>query len=100
MSLRRLRRSSINLLIGTLAALVLLTGIPVLHAQTSVSAGTILGTVTDPSGAVVSDAKVKITNLGTSQVITTATSSAGTYNSGSLIPGNYRVRVEAKGFRT
>ncbi|PYX09986.1 MAG: hypothetical protein DMG88_04525, partial [Acidobacteria bacterium] len=58
-----------------------------LHAQTGVSTGTILGTVTDPSGAVVPNAKVSITNKATGQVITTATSSSGT------------VKVEAKGFK-
>ena len=100
MSLRRLPRSSINLLVATFAALLLLAGTPESHAQTSVSAGTILGSVTDPSGAVVSGAKVTITNQATSRAIVTSTNSAGTYNSGSLIPGNYRVRIEAKGFRT
>ena len=70
------------------------------RAQTTVSTGTISGVVTDPSGAVVSGAKVTITNKGTSQVVNTSTNSAGAYTSGSLIPGSYKVRIEAKGFRT
>jgi hypothetical protein len=69
-------------------------------AQTTVSQGSIQGTVTDPTGAVVSGAKVTINNKGTGQVIDTKTSSAGAYNSGGLIPGDYEVRVEAKGFKT
>jgi hypothetical protein len=69
-------------------------------AQTSVSTGGIVGTVTDPTGAVVSGAKVSITNVGTNQTNTLSTTSSGLYNSGSLVPGNYKVRVEAKGFRT
>jgi hypothetical protein len=69
-------------------------------AQTSVSTGAIVGTVTDPSGAVVSSARVTITNLGTNQSANATTTSTGLYNSGSLVPGSYRVRVEAKGFRT
>ena len=68
--------------------------------QTTVSTGSIQGTVTDPSGAVVSGAKVTITNKGTGQVISTTSSSAGAYTSGALIPGEYVVRVEAKGFST
>jgi len=69
-------------------------------AQVGVSTGSVLGTVTDPSGAVISGAKVTITNKSAGQTITTTTSSAGTYTSGALIPADYVVRIEAKGFRT
>jgi hypothetical protein len=69
-------------------------------AQTSVSTGGIVGTVTDQSGAVVSGAKVTITNLGTNQAANFATTSSGLYNSGSIVPGRYKVTVEAKGFKT
>ena len=68
--------------------------------QTTISTGSIVGTVTDPQGAVVADAKVTITNKDTRQSISTATTSAGSYASGSLTPGNYSVRVEAKGFKS
>jgi hypothetical protein len=69
-------------------------------AQTTVAQGSIQGTVTDPSGAVVSGAKITITNKATGQVVNTTSSSAGAYNSGGLIPGDYTVRVEAAGFKT
>ncbi len=69
-------------------------------AQTTISTGSIVGTVTDPSGAVVNGAKVVITNKGTNQAITTTTTSSGTYASGALIPGEYLVRVEGQGFTT
>src|SRR6266478_6040797 len=69
-------------------------------AQTTISTGSIQGTVTDPSGAVVSGARISIRNHGTNQVTETTTTSAGTYASGALIPGQYTVRIEAKGFRT
>jgi hypothetical protein len=69
-------------------------------AQTTISTGSIVGTVTDPTGAVVSGAKVLITNKGTSQVIATTTTSSGTYASGALTPGEYTVRVEGQGFKT
>jgi hypothetical protein len=68
--------------------------------QTTVAQGSIQGTVTDPSGAVISGAKITITNKGSRQVSTTTSSSSGLYNSGGLIPGDYLVRVEAKGFKT
>src|SRR6266436_108243 len=73
---------------------------PVLLAQTTISTGSIVGTVADPSGAVVSGAKVTITNKGTGQVVTTTTTSTGNYASGALIPGDFTVRVEAAGFKT
>ena len=69
-------------------------------AQTTISTGSIVGTVTDPAGAVVSGAKVAITNKGTGQTITITTTSAGTFASGALTPGDYTVRVEASGFQT
>jgi hypothetical protein len=68
--------------------------------QTTISTGSIVGTVTDPSGAVVPGAKVTITNKATGQVITTTTTSTGTYTSGALTPGNYQVRFEGQGFKT
>ena len=68
-----------------LAAIVVLSSMMV--AQTTISTGSIVGTVTDPSGAVVNGAKVVITNKGTNQTIATTTTSSGTYASGALIPG-------------
>jgi hypothetical protein len=91
---------------GALLALALITLLVFLlssvaaFAQTTVAQGSIQGTITDPTGAVVSGAKVTIKNQATGAVTTTTTSSGGTYNSGGLIPGNYLVRVEAKGFKT
>ncbi len=61
--------------------------------------GTLRGQVLDPQGAAVSGAKIKITNQETSVVSNTTTSSAGTWNLPSLIPGKYSVSIEASGFR-
>ena len=69
-------------------------------AQTTISTGSIQGTVVDPSGAVVSGAKVIVSNRSTGHSITTTTNSSGVYTSGALNPGNYVVRVEAQGFKT
>jgi carboxypeptidase family protein len=81
----------------TISALLLS---PVGFAQTTVAQGSIQGSVTDPTGAVVSGAKIKISNKATGQVSTTSSTSSGAYNSGGLIPGDYVVRVEAPGFKT
>ncbi|HWT82669.1 MAG TPA: carboxypeptidase-like regulatory domain-containing protein, partial [Candidatus Methylomirabilis sp.] len=68
----------------------------------SAHAGSIdeIGTVTDPSGAVVAGAKVTITNKATSQILNLTTNAAGSYNSGPLAPGDYALRVESSGFKT
>lgn len=71
-----------------------------LFAQTTISTGSIQGSVTDPTGAVVSDAKISISNKATGRVITTKSTSAGAYTSGALTPGDYTLRVEASGFKT
>src|SRR5215471_6065719 len=69
------------------------------YGQTTVSTGSIQGSITDPTGAAVAAAQVTITGKATGQVIRTTTTSSGTYSSGALIPGDYTVRVEAQGFR-
>jgi len=81
-----------------LAAIALL--LPAMLAQTTISTGSIVGTVTDPSGAVVGGAKILIVNKGTNQTVTSTTTSSGAFSSGALIPGDYKVRVEGKGFKT
>jgi len=83
-----------------LAASLLLTianAVP-LSAQTTVGTGSIVGTVRDPSGAVISGAEITITNVATGQVVKLATNSSGSFNSGALIPADYKVLVSAKGF--
>jgi Carboxypeptidase regulatory-like domain len=67
-------------------------------AQSTVGTGSITGTVTDPTGAAVSGAKVVIINTGTGQALNLAANAGGGFASGSLDPGTYRVQVSAKGF--
>ena len=59
----------------------------------------IQGTVTDPSGAAVPNAKVTVTNQATGVSSQTTTSASGGYTVGQLPPGNYTVTVEASGFQ-
>src|SRR4051794_36068094 len=59
----------------------------------------IQGTVTDPSGAVVSGAKVTVTNQETSKSQQTTTSDEGFYRVSSLAPGTYTVTAEVAGFK-
>ena len=87
-----------NLLAGTLTLLVaalMLT--PSLLAQSLVS-GDITGTVTDPTGAVVSGATVTAKNTGTGQTVNTTSNANGTYRFALLPPGNYTITANAQGF--
>ena len=63
------------------------------------STGNVSGTVTGLRGASVSGADLTITNKITGQSAHTTTSPAGTYAVRDLIPGEYVLRVEAKGFQ-
>ena len=75
---------------------LLLVSVPAL-AQTT--AGRILGTLTDQSGAAVSGATVLVidTQRGTSRTVTS--DSTGGYAVPDLQPGTYKIRVESKGFK-
>ncbi len=73
-------------------------GVPSAFSQASISAGNIVGTVTDETGAIVPGAKVTIINKATGQQLNLTTNSSGIYNSGPLSPGEFTVRVEAQGF--
>lgn len=61
--------------------------------------GAIVGTITDPNGAVVQNAKVTATNLATNNSQEATTRSDGTYTIPALEPGNYSLKVEAQGFQ-
>jgi Carboxypeptidase regulatory-like domain/TonB dependent receptor len=67
-----------------------------LPAQTTF--GSITGTVSDPTGAVIPGIPVTVTNEGTGQQRQTTTSSTGVFNVSDLPVGPYRIHVEAPGF--
>lgn len=62
--------------------------------------GSILGTVTDPQGAAVPNAKVTVTDQRKGTSDTTTTNGDGNYSVTHLIPDIYSVSVEASGFKT
>ena len=81
----------------TLCLIVLLLMAGKVFAQAGAT-GTILGTVTDTSGAILPNVKVTITNTATNVVFHAVTSSSGDYYAPSLNPGTYVVSAEVKGF--
>lgn len=60
--------------------------------------GNIVGTVKDPTGAVVADAKVTVTDVDRGTSVITETNATGEYVSGPLRIGRYNVSVEKAGF--
>ncbi len=79
-------------------AVLLCLPAPLLLAQGG-STGTILGTVTDNSGAVIAKAGVDITNVGTNVTTHAETSSAGDFTAPYLTSGVYRIAVQSSGFQ-
>jgi hypothetical protein len=71
-----------------------------MHAQSTISSGSIQGTVRDQTGAVLPGAKVTITDKAAAHIVQVTATSSGTYASGALTPAQYTVRVEAPGFKT
>lgn len=67
--------------------------------QAQVLYGTIVGTVTDQSGAVVPNADVSAMNPQTGETRDVKSDSAGRYTIGNVVPGTYDVRVTAPGFQ-
>src|SRR5882757_2249393 len=76
--------------------IILLLAVP-FWAQTGTS--TITGTITDQNERVISGASLKLTNLATGAVREGKSNEAGIYNFEFLIPGEYRLDVEAKDFK-
>ena len=68
-------------------------------AQSLGTAGTVEGTVTDPSEAVLSGANVTLTNELTRAVITQTSGSAGEFVFAFVPPGGYTLRIELSGFK-
>ncbi len=61
--------------------------------------GSIVGTVTDPSGAVVPNSAITVTDVGTQQTRSDTTDGSGRYSVGNLAPGTYTVKAVTSGFR-
>src|SRR5438552_11559488 len=80
-------------------AIVILILIAGIHAHAQVSAGAVLGTVSDSSGALIPGVAITVTNEGTNQSRQAITSETGTYRVEPLQAGSYTVTAELSGFR-
>jgi hypothetical protein len=87
----------VKALLLSFATLLILLVAPKLSAQTP-GTGAIVGTVTDPSGALVAGAHVKVVNNGTDFSREVVTTSDGIFRCTLLPPGSYTLTIEASGF--
>ena len=70
------------------------------HVRAQAPYGRVTGRVVDSAGAVVPGATIKLTNIATNVVTTTASDSQGNYEARNLIPGRYKLVAEMTGFKT
>jgi len=89
-------RKAVGFLVA--AALLILLGTSFMTAQTQL--GTVRGTVKDPQGSSVPDAKVILRNEGTNVGLETITNADGIFLFANLVPGNYEMSIKKEGFRT
>ena len=83
--------------VGSVLLILLLISAPV-RAQDATAV--LSGTVRDPSGKGVANARISVTNAATGQSVNALTDAAGAYEARDLAPGDYEVSVSAAGFRT
>src|SRR6202790_5416505 len=81
------------------AFIVVFVTLSCLGARAQSTYGAILGSVTDSSGAAITDANVTLTNVGTSEKRSQSSGSDGLFTFVNLFPGQYRIDVEKQGFK-
>jgi outer membrane receptor protein involved in Fe transport len=86
---------SIKFLITTMFCLTI--GITQIFAQSTVTGG-ISGKVTDPQSAVIPNATVTVTNIGTNKVETVTTTEDGGFRVSNLLPGTYTIDITSGSF--
>lgn len=83
----------------SLASLVVLMGMLAAPVFAQSFYGSIVGTVTDTSGAALPGAKVTLSSVATGDHRTADSDASGNYQFSSLVPGDYQIDVEGAGFK-
>src|SRR5260370_5630383 len=89
-----------GLRLRTVVVTLLLFFVSIAPVAAQEAGGTIVGTVTDPTGAAVGSANVTIKNVATGVVRNSTTNADGVYAAPNLIPGTYEITATATGFAT
>ncbi|MFL6308266.1 MAG: TonB-dependent receptor domain-containing protein [Candidatus Sulfotelmatobacter sp.] len=95
-----MNRSACRWILRSFLVLAVSTVASILPLQAQVDTGSITGTVTDQSGAVVNGAKVTLTNEGTGAALSLTTGSDGSYTFSPVRIGSYKIDASAQGFKT
>src|SRR5579872_6063073 len=95
-----MKQYAFRCILRTLLLAVVSATFTVTYLQAQVDTGSITGTVTDSSGAVVSGAKVTLTNEGTGTMLSTTTGGNGVFEFSPVRIGTYKLEVAAPGFKT
>jgi len=82
----------------TLCRLIAILTVLTINILAQTPTGSLVGTITDPTGAAIPDATVTIRDAATGTSRTTVTSQGGAYEFTNLRPATYEVTAEAKGF--
>jgi hypothetical protein len=99
MPMNRKISSSLTHLLGAILSLCLLVVVVTNTASAQQTSGSIIGNVSDSSGAAVPQAAVAVKETSKGVVFQTTTNASGTYALDHLIPGSYTVTVEAPNFK-
>jgi len=90
------RRKSFLLKLSIFVASIAILAAP---ARSQTFYGSIVGTVTDSSGASIQGATTTLTNIGTGERRVVTTPTDGSYRFVNLVPGSYKLDIEQAGFR-
>ena len=80
-------------------AIVVTLCLQALMAQTTQTGGTVVGTITDQSGAIIPGVKIELSNSATNFTRTAETNKVGGYTLPNIPPGEYKITVSSPGFR-
>jgi len=78
---------------------IVLVAIVALLPALCATTGSVSGVVKDTSGAAITGARITLTSTSMGIKSSTTTSKAGTYNFPTVLPGQYDLHAEAKGFK-
>jgi hypothetical protein len=97
---RRSQASAVSVKLTLLIILIICAGYMVPAWSQSTNTGTVVGTITDATGAVVSDASVTLSDTSTKSSRSAVTNGAGRYIFVDVTPGSYDLTVSKQGFST
>ena len=97
--MKRLKPSPLPLILSRVGIAVVAIPVLVLTLYGQAFYGSVVGTITDQSGAALAGTTVVLTNVATGERRQTQSTTAGDYRFPNLVPGTYRVEVEQSGFK-